>query len=361
MVARGGRALTTVVAPIPPVHALIDSRVLHGPISGSHPRIGPTVSPSTRIAFVDGRLVPESEAAVPLWRIGGGIGGSTHVRTRTFRGRPFRIEAHVDALFAALDRQGVDPRLAPHEVLAACGDVLAHNADALARHGDLWITIRVLRSTEPVPGEPPPPPVTIVDCAPLPLGYWSDLHRAGARLVVPAARRPSLASGTAAASLAADTALALADAEVRASDPGAWSVLLDEAGHLCEGLGAHVFVVRAGEIMTPRLAPGRSAIWRDAAIGIARADQYPILETDIRLSQMLSADEVFLAVAGACIVRCVDVNDRPVGRGAGPVTRRLVDAYRLAVDCDFVAQATGAADRAGEPQPAAPSRVRSGR
>lgn len=346
---------------MPQAHVLIDSRILGGGISGSDLHFGPTVSPSTRIAFVDGRLVPESEVTVPFRQTGSGIGGTVLVRTRTFRGRPFRIEAHVDALFAALDRQGVDPGLAPHEVLAACGDVLARNAEPLARHGDLWLTIRVLRAVEPVPGEPAPPPVTIVDCAPLPLGYWSDLYREGARVVVPAARRPPLASGTAVAALAADAALALADAEVRARDPGAWSVLLDEAGHLGEGMGAHLFVVRAGEIMTPRLPAGRSAIWRDAAVEIARADQYPILEADIRLSQLLSADEVFLAVAGACIVRCVEVNDRPVGRGPGSVTRRLVDAYRLAVDCDFVAQATAVADRAGDVQPALPSRVRSGR
>lgn len=304
--------------------------------------MSPVTLPS-RIAFLDGRFVPEPDALVPFRHAGGGVGGTVSTRTRTFRGRPFRIEAHIADLFAALGRHGIDPGLGPDEILATCRELLQRNQDALARHGDVWLGVRVMRATDPVPGEPVPGPAVVVDCAPLPFGYWSDLYRDGARVVVPAGRRPSAGTGGPWAVLAAEAALAVADAEVRAGDAGAWSVLLDENGHLSEGLGAHPFVVRAGEILTPRRAPIRDAIWRAAVIEIARADQFPVVETDIRLSALMAADEVFLAAAGPCLLRCVSVNGQTVGRGGGPVTRRLFDAYRLAVDCDFVAQAAGAA------------------
>jgi hypothetical protein len=46
--------------------------------------------------------------------------------------------------------------------------------------------------------------------------------------------------------------LILADKEVKAAQPQAWSVLLDENGNLCEGIGSNIFVVRDERIYTPQ-------------------------------------------------------------------------------------------------------------
>ena len=46
--------------------------------------------------------------------------------------------------------------------------------------------------------------------------------------------------------------LIVADQEVQSIDPEAWAVLLDVNGNLCEGMGSNIFVVRDGEILTPR-------------------------------------------------------------------------------------------------------------
>jgi branched-chain amino acid aminotransferase len=300
--------------------------------------------PSPRIAFINGRFLPEAEVRVPFRQQGVGIGDRVVERTRTFRGRPFRIEALVGGVCESLAGIGLDPGMTRDELLNACEEVLDRNRETLDRHGDVWLTIRIAREAEAVAGEPAGTPTVIVDCAPLPLGYWSDLYRDGVRLVIPSTRRMAGTIVTPWARMMADQTLVIADMEARAVDPGAWSVLMDDGGHLRDGLGAHLFVVRAGEILTPRSTAVRVPIWRDAAIELARADRFPVLEADLRLSAVMGADEVFIAAAGPCLCRVVSVNGQTVGRTTAPVTRRLIDAYRLAVDCDFVAQATGATD-----------------
>ena len=47
----------------------------------------------------------------------------------------------------------------------------------------------------------------------------------------------------------------VADQEVSAIDPGAWAVLLDMQGHLAEGRGSNLFLVRNGALVTPRDRP----------------------------------------------------------------------------------------------------------
>ena len=46
--------------------------------------------------------------------------------------------------------------------------------------------------------------------------------------------------------------LIMADKEVKARHPEAWSVLLDENGNLAEGTGSNIFAVRDGRLLTPR-------------------------------------------------------------------------------------------------------------
>ena len=76
--------------------------------------------------------------------------------------------------------------------------------------------------------------------------------------------------------------LVVADHEVQAVDPEAWAILLDVNGNLAEGLGSNIFVVRDGEILTPRekfVLPGVS---RQTAMDLARQEGFTVSETDHR-------------------------------------------------------------------------------
>ena len=115
--------------------------------------------------------------------------------------------------------------------------------------------------------------------------------------------------------------LIVADQEVQSVDPEAWAVLLDVNGNLCEGLGSNIFVVRNGEILTPRekfVLPGVS---RQTVIELAREEGLALREADLDLYDAYNADEAFITSTslGICPVTKVNgADDRPAGPGLGP-------------------------------------------
>ena len=133
--------------------------------------------------------------------------------------------------------------------------------------------------------------------------------------------------------------LVMGDLEVRAQNPDAWAVLLDMHGNLCEGLGSNIFIVRDGEVLTPRehcVLPGVS---RATAMELAVKLGIPLREADIDLYDAYNADEAFITSTSLCICPVQSINGvKPAAGVYGPVTQRLIDAYVELVDFDFVQQ-----------------------
>jgi para-aminobenzoate synthetase/4-amino-4-deoxychorismate lyase len=93
------------------------------------------------------------------------------------------------------------------------------------------------------------------------------------------------------------------------------TLLLDSDGTILEASRANVFAAREGTLRTPptdgRILPG---IARYRAIEICRADGIDIREAELRLDDLLQADEVFLtgSVRGVEPVRSIEGLARPL-------------------------------------------------
>jgi para-aminobenzoate synthetase/4-amino-4-deoxychorismate lyase len=118
--------------------------------------------------------------------------------------------------------------------------------------------------------------------------------------------------------------------ELEARSAPAAPLLVDADGSALETARANVFAVRAdGSLATPpadgRILPG---VTRMRAIEVARAGGIEVVETQLRLEDLLAAREVFLtgSVRGVEPVRAID--GAPVG-GPGPsVAATLAGALR---------------------------------
>ncbi len=133
----------------------------------------------------------------------------------------------------------------------------------------------------------------------------------------------------------------VANQEVESSDPEAWAVLLDMNGNLAEGMGSNIFVVRDGELLTPREKFVLPGISRQTVIDLARQLDIPVSEADIDLYDSYDADEMFLTSTSLCICPVSQINGVAIGsnnQAWGPITQQLAEAYRHFVDCDFVGQ-----------------------
>ena len=155
----------------------------------------------------------------------------------------------------------------------------------------------------------------------------------------------------------------LGDLEAKSRDPQAWAVLLDTNGHLAEGIGSNIFLVRDGVIRTPREEFVLAGISRATVMDLATEAGFSVVEQDLDLFDAYGADEAFLTSTSLCICPVQSVNGIAPRSGAipGPVTRQLTDAYRRFV----VAGARGPSaaprfPRAGRPRQArAPEAARS--
>jgi branched-chain amino acid aminotransferase len=107
------------------------------------------------------------------------------------------------------------------------------------------------------------------------------------------------------------------------------AILLDDKGHVCEGSGENIFVVRDGVISTPPLTASiLDGINRKSAIQIARDLGFELVERDIGRAELYLADEIYMTGTAAELVPCREVDDHAIGDGKpGEITRAIQKAF----------------------------------
>ena len=298
---------------------------------------------NSRIAWYNGKFVPESQVLIPFRDRGWRYGDGAFDMTRTFNGRAFRLEEHIDRFYRSLRYLRLDPRLTPREMIDISEQIVACNEHLRAAAGDWWIGQRVSRGVKEVPGDNLDyhGPNVVIECVPLPFRQRARLFIEGIKVMVPSHRRTPPESLTPRAKTHNYLNLIVANQEIHAIDPSAWAILLDTNGNLCEGLGSNIFIVKSGEIFTPREKYVLPGVSRQTAIDLARDAGITVTEADLDLYDAYNADEVFITSTSLCLCPVVSVNGvhvGPEGQVWGPMTKKLVDAYIRFVDFDFVAQ-----------------------
>jgi len=295
-----------------------------------------------RVAWFNGKIVRESEVLIPFRDQGFLRGDAVFDMTRSFHGKAFRLAEHIARLYRSLRYLDIDPGLSPAEMAAISEDVLARNRHLLAPGEDYWLAQRISRGIHPVPGDhwDHYGPNVIVECVPLPLRERARYFRDGVDIVTPSLRRTPPDALSPRAKMHQYLNLVLADREVKAQNPEAWAVLLDTSGNLAEGLGSNIFLVRDGGLLTPRERYVLPGVSRQATIDLAQRLGIPFAEQDVDLYDAYTADECFLTSTSLCICGVRSLNGRSfaAGKPPGPITQRLIDAYKELAGCDFVAQ-----------------------
>jgi branched-chain amino acid aminotransferase len=297
-----------------------------------------------RIAYFNGKYVPEGEVRVPFRDRSFLYGDGCFDMTRTFAGKPFRVKEHIDRFYRSLAYLNIDIGLKPAQLTEITHEVVNRNAHLLAKGDDWWVGQRVSRGIKSV-GEGMDPwedmgPSVIVDCMPLPFKARAPHYRDGIRVVVPSVRRTPPGSLSPRVKTHNYLNMIMGDMEARDRDPEAWAVLLDENGNLCEGIGSNIFIVKDGRISTPQGRYVLEGISRQTVIELARKEGFELVERDIDLYDAYTADEIFLTSTSLCLCPVAKLNHATIGDGKvpGPVAARLLAAYSEHVGVDIAEQ-----------------------
>jgi branched-chain amino acid aminotransferase len=124
--------------------------------------------------------------------------------------------------------------------------------------------------------------------------------------------------------------LAVRDALKRGFDE---ALLLNSEGHLAEGSGENLFIVREGELITNDERDSiLMGITRAAVISIGRDLGHRVVTRAMTLGDLLTADEAFFTGTAAEVTPIREVDGRPINRGSrGPITERIQRVFFSAV------------------------------
>ena len=118
-------------------------------------------------------------------------------------------------------------------------------------------------------------------------------------------------------------------AKIEANNAGADDALmLDTRGFVAETNATHLFIVRKGEVATPRLVACPEGITRATVLEICIAERIACSETDLALEHVYGADEVFCTGTMGELAAVTKIDNNIVADGkVGRMTERLGDLY----------------------------------
>ena len=282
----------------------------------------------SRTIFINDRLVPEAEARISVFDHGLLYGDGVFEGLRSYAGRVFRLDAHLDRLWASARAICLEIPLAKETLAKAVIDTLAANGLE-----DGYIRLIVTRGAGTLGLDPNrcsnPQVIIIADTISL---YPQEFYDQGLRIVTAATQRiqPAALSPRIKSLNYLNNIMAKLEG-LRAGCVEA--LMLNHKGEVAECTGDNVFVVRSGRLLTPPPDAGiLEGITRNAVMELAHAAGIDCREATLTRHDLYTADECFLTGTAAEVIPVVDIDGRAIGSGVpGPVTSRLKDDFHVLV------------------------------
>ncbi|MGI9177769.1 MAG: branched-chain-amino-acid transaminase [Pirellulales bacterium] len=282
----------------------------------------------SRIIFMNDRLVPEEEARISVFDHGLLYGDGVFEGLRSYSGRVFRLEEHIDRLYASGLAICLQIPLAKDVMAKAVIDTLAAN-----NLTDGYIRLVVTRGAGSLGLDPNktkhPQVIVIADTISL---YPREFYDKGLRIVTAATQRTQ--SAALSPRIKSLNYLNNIMAKLEGLQAGCVEALmLNHKGEVAECTGDNIFVVRGGRLLTPPPDAGiLEGITRGAVMDLAIAAGIDCRETTLVRHDLYTADECFLTGTAAEVIPVVEIDGRKVGRGTpGPITARLTKDFHALV------------------------------
>jgi branched-chain amino acid aminotransferase len=276
-------------------------------------------------AWFEGKLVPLDEARVPLSTHGlqYGTAAFSGMRTLTEGGDVlvFRLDEHAKRLSrGAMLLHG---SLAAGEIERAILEFVAKNRPLVPAYIRPFV---YAAGTDPVPA---------LHRTEKQLGIYgfefgSYLSGEGARMTFSSYPRVPDVSLPARGKIAGaywTSSAAKTEGQLRGYDD---AIMLNGQGKVAEGSGMNIFLVKEGVLITPDGTQDiLEGITRDSVIRIAKKLGIEVRERAVDRSELMFADEVFLAGTAAGVTHVKSIES--VEYSSGPVTEKLQAAYAEAL------------------------------
>lgn len=290
---------------------------------------------------INGEFFHRRDAKISVFDSGFLVGDGIWEGIRLHDGQFAFLDRHLDRLFGAARTVAIDIGTR-EDVTAALRATVERNGMYDAVHVRLMIT----RGDKSTPSQHPSncvggPNVVIIaehkQADP-------DVTREGITLFTATVRRPP--PDTLDQRLNCHSKLHEVIALIQATTAGAdEALMLDPTGAVATCNATNFFVVRRGELWTSTGHYNLHGVTRAVVLEVARADGITTREAPFSLTDVYEAEEAFVTGTFGGLTPVREIDGRAIGArtGAGPVTTRLTDLYRAAIEADVAARAAGIA------------------
>lgn len=208
------------------------------------------------LAYHNGQFVPLHYVGIGLNDLGFLWGATVVDLVRTYRGRWDRLSQHVERFLRSSHEAKVPILKSAAELEQIAWALAGHNLPLLPPGGELCLVMlatpgEVSRHGTASLAQPAAEPTLILHTFPLSFDRYAECITKGATLRI--AKQPHLPRGHGLRMVKHRSRLFwwLAEQEVKAIDPNAQAILLDEEGHLTETASANLVLVIDGQLCTP--------------------------------------------------------------------------------------------------------------
>src|SRR5262245_47013228 len=303
------------------VESIASNIVSHSAVSS----VVKSSAPMSRQIYISGKFVPQVDAKISVFDHGLLYGDGVFEGLRSYSGKVFRLQEHVDRLYESAKAIWLQIPMSPDEMCDAVNEAVHVN-----KIDDGYIRLVVTRGAGTLGLDPNrcsnPQVIIIADAISL---YPKELYEQGLEIVTvsvqrahPAALNPRIKSLNYLNNILA---------KIEGLQAGCIEALmLNHKGEVAECTGDNIFLVRNGLLYTPPLDAGiLGGITREAVIELAHEAGIDVRQVPLTKHDVYVADECFLTGTAAEVIPVVKVDSRSIGTGKpGPMTRDLNERFK---------------------------------
>ena len=276
------------------------------------------------VSYLNGRLVPHSQAVAELSESDIGSAGGFYDAERTFNGQVFKLHRHLERLYGTLDCATIDPGMSLEAMEEATLEVLEANRPSLGDEDEFFLSQVVTLGARAEAGANPPVNVMIF-CELIDFSSFAWSYASGVRITTPVTHAAPPQRGAGGKEQPAQQT---------------FNLMTDAEGNVTECQHANLFFTKDGRIKLPSRRSVLPGISMETVLELAESLEIPVDEGDYSTYDVYLSDEAFISSTGFCLLPVATINGMALGTELpGVVTKRVIQAWCDLVGVDFVGQA----------------------
>jgi len=277
------------------------------------------------LVYINGDIVSRDRASISVLDRGLLYGYGLYETMRSYHGHVFCLDRHLTRLVSSAGLLGIRDALEPQKLETGVLRTLKANGldDARIR---LTVTAGEGSRGLTLPSSGNVNIIITIEKLVLPS---NEVYIKGLRTSIVNIRRNSRSPLCRIKALGYfENLLAHAEASDAESDE---AILLNDEGYVAECSASNIFIIELVRIITPPIDAGiLPGITRGIVIELAADKTIELIQENISVERLLSADEAFITNSIIEIMPITSINRRQVGSGSrGKITERLMEGYKV--------------------------------